>query len=90
MRSEFVYQPRRRKPSFPANKSSEIHHFLTQNSAPIKYDGPQRGKFNKFWFKFRNPELKEEIEAAEGPELTPTQTPDTTPEPKEIPREESD
>jgi len=89
MRSEFVYKPSS-KNRVTAKKSSQILSFSQHSREPVKYDGPLRGKGNNFWFKIRNPELKEQIEAAEGPVLTPTQTPDTTPEPQEIEHEKSD
>jgi len=90
MRSEFVYRSRKWSPSSvshyrtrsPFRSGSSLNSYLINNSAPRKYDGPLKGAGNTFWVKFRNPHLKEQIEAAEGPVLTPTQTPDTSPEPE--------
>jgi len=90
MRSEFVYRSRKWSPSSvshyrtrsPFRTGSSLNSYLINNSAPRKYDGPLKGAGNTFWVKFRNPHLKEQIEAAEGPVLTPTQTPDTSPEPE--------
>jgi len=91
MRSEFVYRNRRWSPCstgrYYRNRSpnwngSSLNSFFISNSEPRKYDGPLKGRDNTFWVKFRNPHLKEQIEAAEGPVLTPTQTPDTSPEPE--------
>jgi len=48
---------------------------------PQRYDGPARGKNNLFWLKFRNPELKEEFEGQESPIVTPTSTPESSPDP---------
>lgn len=66
---------------------------LTRNSASVKkalhfnikqtpqrYDGPLKGKNNLFWLKFRNPELKEQLEGQESPPVTPTSTPESSPD----------
>merc|ERR1712060_785556 len=48
---------------------------------PQRYNGPARGKNNLFWLKFRNPELKGEFEGQESPVVTPTSTPESSPDP---------
>jgi len=80
MRSEFVYSGNHRNRR-PRPTNATINSILNGQKGPQKYDGPLKGRDNKFWAKFLNPHLKEQIEKAEGPVLTPTQTPDTTPEP---------
>merc|ERR1712060_325996 len=56
----------------------EIH---AVKRGPQRYNGPARGKNNLFWLKFRNPELKGEFEGQESPVVTPTSTPESSPDP---------
>jgi len=53
---------------------------LNLKRGPQRYNGPLKGKGNLFWLKFRNPELKEEFEGQESPAVTPTSTPESSPE----------
>jgi len=55
---------------------------LSRSHGPQRYDGPLKGKNNLFWLKFRNPELKEKIEREESPPITPTSTPESSPDPR--------
>jgi len=89
MRSDFVYRGRksslgsnsRYRNRSPIQNNASLNTFITPNSGPTKYNGPLKGRSNTFWTTFRNPQLKEQIIAAQGPVLTPTETPETSPEP---------